>query len=187
MKRFFTLLSVFVLLVGCAYRGKVLQVEPYKTTFIASTPQHQKIYIQDVKDTRANKSIIAVVTNSDGDDLGYDTSSTDFVKWYKDALKKSLKANGYEVVKSPKNAQKKITLQLKNLLVTFNKSNLTKANLFGYIKLKLIIQQNNQTITKQISERIKNYTPLIADTKDFKKEIKTLLNDSVKMIVKGLR
>jgi len=174
------------MLSGCAYKDRALQVEPYKADFVTAYKKALKVYIKNIKDERENRQIVAIITNDKGDNLGYETSATDFVQWYKDALKKALEANGFQIVGSEKDADETIELSIKNILSTYNKSNLTKANLFGDIELSLTIKKGNQTIVKRIAEQLKSYTPLIADEEDFKKQIETLLNDSVRMIVEGV-
>ncbi len=188
MKKIFIFLSFVMLLFlgGCSYKSSTLQIEPYKVNFLNFYKQKSTIYLGNIKDNRLNKNLIALVTNSEGDNLGYDTSNTDFIKWYKDALKKALKINGFSLVNSPKKDTEIVSIELNNLLVTFNKSELTKENLAGQITLKLIIKEKNQTITKTISEHIKKYNGITISSKDFKKEINILLSDSVKMIVKGI-
>ena len=175
-----------VILSGCAYKDSSLLIQPYKADFIHITQKPEKIYIKNIIDERENRGIIAIITDSQGDNYGYETSDTNFIKWYEDALKKALELNGYEIVNSSCKADETIELRIEKILSTFDRSNLTKANLFGDIKLSLTIEKGTQTITKEISEHIKSYTPIIADKEDFINQIEILLNDSIKMIVKGL-
>ncbi len=178
---------LFLFISGCSYKNTILQIAPYKVNFVSFKKQNKKIFIDKILDQRPDKSILAIVTNDNGDNLGYFVSTTDLIKWYRNALKKALNANGFEITNSKKDSSVVIDIKIKKLLATFNKSKLTKANLFGDVRLKLIIHTKNETITKNISEQIKSYNGLIVDDKDFEKEIKTLLSDSIKMIIKGLK
>ncbi len=181
----FILVMIF-LLSGCSYKSTNISIEPYKIHFLSFNKYAKTIYIDKFTDNRANKNIIAVVTDNKGNNLGYSTTQTNFSKWYDAAVTRALRANGFVVVNSMKNASLIISGKIKNILTTFNKSNLTKENLTGYISLKLIIKQGNTTITKTISEHISKYNGLTVNNKDFKQEIKTLLNDSIRLIVKNI-
>ncbi len=181
----FMVIAIF-LLSGCSYKGSSITVEPYKVSFLSFKNAHKSIYLSSFKDERVNKKIVAVVTNNNGDNLGYATTETDFKIWYKNALKKVLSLNGFTVITSPNHADMQLNLILYKLLVTFNKSELIKENLTGTISLKLIIKKGDKTITKNISENISKYNGLIASNETFKKVIETLLNDSVKLIIKNL-
>jgi len=188
MRKLSVLLITFgiFLFSGCSYKSNSITAEPYKVSFLNFTNTHKKIYINSFKDNRANKKIVAVVTNNDGDNLGYSTSDTDFSKWYKNALENALSANGFMIVQDPNSADIKINLELNKLLATFNKSELTKENLTGVISLKLIIKKGSETITKTISENISKYNGISVSNDSFKKQIQTLLDDSIKLIVKNL-
>lgn len=171
---------------GCSYKNSSITVEPYKVSFLSFKNAHKSVYLNSFKDDRVNKKIVAVVTNNNGDNLGYATTDVDFKAWYKNALKKALNANGFIISKNPNSADIKINLTLNELLVTFNKSELTKENLTGTISLELVIKRANETITKTISENISKYNGLSVSNETFKKQIQTLLNDTVKLIIKNL-
>jgi len=171
---------------GCSYKNSSITVEPYKVSFLSFKNAHKSVYLNSFKDDRVNKKIVAVVTNNNGDNLGYATTDVDFKAWYKNALKKALNANGFIISKNPNSADIKINLTLNELLVTFNKSELTKENLTGTISLELVIKRANETITKTISENISKYNGLSVSNETFKKQVQTLLNDTVKLIIKNL-
>ncbi len=174
------------LLSGCSYKSGTISIEPYNVNFLSFNNHAKTVYISHFTDNRVHKNIIAIVTDNKGNNLGYSTTETNFSKWYEAAVKKALKANGFIVVNSMKNASLVISGKIKNLLATFNKSNLTKENLTGYISLQLIIKHANTTITKTISEHISKYNGLTVTNKDFKQEIKTLLNDSIKLMIRNI-
>ena len=180
-----TLIGMF-LFSGCSYKNSSIIVEPYKVNFLSLKNTHKSIYLNSFKDNRTNKNIVALITNDNGDNLGYATTEVDFKAWYKNALEKALNANGFSITKNPNNANIKINLTLNRLLVTFNKSKLTKENLTGTISLKLVIKRANDTITKTISENISKYNGLTVSNETFQKQIQILLNDSIKLIVKNL-
>ncbi len=171
---------------GCSYKNSSITVEPYKVSFLSFKNTHKNVYLNSFKDERVNKKIVAVVTNSNGDNLGYTTTDVNFAAWYKNALKKALNANGFIVTDNPNSADMQINLTLNELLVTFNKSELIKENLTGSISLQLVIKKANETITKTISENISKYNGLTVSKETFKKQVQTLLNDSVKLIIKNL-
>ncbi len=177
---------IIFFLSGCSYKGGVISVKPYTVNFLSFSKYAQSVYLNKFQDERIHKNIIAVVTDNKGNNLGYSTTQTNFSKWYDVAIKKALKANGVIVVKSPDKASLKISGKINNIIATFNKSDLTKENLTGFISLKLIIKKGNITITKTISEHINKYNGISVSNQDFKKEIKTLLDDSVRMIVKNI-
>ncbi len=180
-----TMIGIF-LFSGCSYKNSSITVEPYKVSFLSFKNAHKSVYLNSFKDERVNKKIVAVVTNSNGDNLGYATTDVDFKAWYKNALKKALNANGFIVTTNPNNANIKTDLILNELLVTFNKSELTKENLTGTISLQLVIKKANETITKTISENISKYNGLSVSNETFKKQVQTLLDDSIKLIIKNL-
>ncbi len=181
----FVTIGIF-LLSGCSYKSSSIDIKPYQVSFLSFKNTHKSVYINSFKDERTNKKIVAVVTNNDGDNLGYTTSNVNFGVWYKNALKKALNANGFIMVTNPKNATFKINLVLNKLFVTFNKSELIKENLTGTISLQLIIKKGNETITKTISENISKYNGLTVSNETFQKQIEALLNDSIKLIIKNL-
>ena len=181
----FMVMAIF-LLSGCSYKGSSITVEPYKVSFLSFKNAHKSVYLSSFKDERVNKKIVAVVTNNNGDNLGYATTETDFKIWYKNALIKALNANGFVISKNPNSADIQINLILNKLLVTFNKSILTKENLIGTISLKLIVKKGRETITKNISENISKYNGLTVSNETFLKQVETLLNDSIKLIIKNL-
>ena len=180
-----TLIGMF-LFSGCSYKNSSIIVEPYKVNFLSLKNTHKSIYLNSFKDNRTNKNIVALITNDNGDNLGYATTEVDFKAWYKNALEKALNANGFSITKNPNNANIKINLTLNRLLVTFNKSKLTKENLTGTISLQLVIKRANDTITKTISENISKYNGLTVSNETFQKQIQILLNDSIKLIIKNL-
>ncbi len=185
-KIFLVFLLLFFGLSGCSYKNTSLDIKPYKVNFLSFNNVNRSVFIDSIKDERAHKNIVAVITNNNGDNLGYKTAQTDFVYWYKNALDKALKANGFNVTGLEKDADLSIKLFIKKILVTFNKDILTKENLTGTISLTLIIKENKETITKNISENISRYNGLTVSDETFTKEIKTLLDDSIKLIVRNL-
>ncbi len=181
----FMALGIF-LLSGCSYKGSSIDIKPYQVSFLSFRNAYKSVYLSSFKDKRANKKIVAIVTNNNADNLGYATTNVNFVTWYKDALKKALNANGFITTDDPNSANMQIELILNELLVTFNKSLLTKENLTGTISLKLIIKKEGETITKNISENISKYNGLTISNETFQKQVETLLNDSIKLIIKNL-
>ena len=185
-KIFLVFLLLFFGLSGCSYKNTSLSIEPYKVNFLSFNSVNRSIFIDSIEDKRAHKNIVAVITNNNGDNLGYKTTQSDFVLWYKNALEKALKANGFKVAISKKSADLSIKLYIKKILVTFNKDILTKENLTGNISLILVIKEGKDTITKKISENISKYNGLTVSDETFTKEIKILLDDSIRLIVKNL-
>lgn len=181
----FMALGIF-LLSGCSYKGSSIDIKPYQVSFLSFRNAYKSVYLSSFKDKRANKKIVAIVTNNNADNLGYATTNVNFVTWYKDALKKALNANGFITTDDPNSANMQIELILNELLVTFNKSLLTKENLTGVISLKLIIKKEGETIIKNISENISKYNGLTVSNETFQKQVETLLNDSIKLIIKNL-
>jgi uncharacterized lipoprotein YajG len=172
---------------GCSYKNSTVAIAPYKVNFLSFSNKHKRIYINSIKDDRTNKHIVAVITNSKGDNLGYITTTQNFIKWYKNALQKALMANGFFITNNKKQSDMSIDLILKELLVSFNKNEFIKENLTGRISLKLILHAKKETITKNISENTSKYNGLTISKEGFKEQLQTLLNDSVKLIVKNLK
>ena len=181
----FIVIGIF-LLSGCSYKGSSIDIKPYQVSFLSFKNAHKSVYLSSLKDERVNKKIVAVVTNNNGDNLGYATTNVNFITWYKNALKKALNANGFITTDDPNSANMQINLILNELLVTFNKSILTKENLTGTISLKLIVKKGRETITKNISENISKYNGLTVSNETFQEQVETLLNDSIKLIIKNL-
>ncbi len=181
----FVIIGIFVLS-GCSYKGSSIDIKPYQVNFLSFRNAYKSVYLSSFKDKRANKKIVAIVTNNNADNLGYATTNVNFAAWYKDALKKALNANGFITTDDPSSANMQIELILNELLVTFNKSLLTKENLTGTISLKLIVKKEGETIIKNISENISKYNGLTVSNETFQKQVETLLNDSIKLIIKNL-
>ena len=73
-----TILALFF--TGCAQRNSVLNLQPYATNS-QKTNYQKNIRINSVTDERNNKSIIATITDSDGNVDEYVTLQNDLAQW----------------------------------------------------------------------------------------------------------
>ena len=167
-----TILALFF--TGCAQRSSVLNLQSYATNS-QKTNYQKNIRINSVTDERSNKSIIATITDSDGNVDEYVTLQNDLAQWVSQSVEKELKQLGASL----DGAEQDVAVDIKILELKANLTGYSGENLKGGVKMQIILTFGDQTVTKNVSQEQAKFAP-IHTSGAFKSFFDELLQDIVK-------
>lgn len=158
---------------GCSQRSSVLNLTPYQST--SNQMGYQKnIRINSIEDARANKSIVATITGSNGNVKEYVTLQNSIESWLQDGLSTELKRLGANLSDFGD-----IVVDVRIVELKANLSGYSTDNLKGSAKLAITVKRGDQTITKNVSQEQTKFAP-IHTSGAFKSFFDELLQDIVK-------
>lgn len=174
MKNLTILIAIIFTLAGCTQKNSVINLAPYKST---SSPMaaNKEVQINQITDSRQNKSVVGTITDSKGAVSGYITFQNELSSWLNDAIKDEISRLGGEVVSFSNDTIVDIDISQ----LSANLSGYGKDNLKGEVKIRLVIKKDGKTITKNVAQSASEFAPLPLP-RAFDKFIKELLNDIVK-------
>lgn len=165
---------LMIFLSGCSQRSSVLSFDPYTTNSQKlSTQKH--VLINSVTDARNNKSIIATITDGNGNVDEYVMLQNNLAQWVEDGLRKELTnlgadLNGYE---------SDMVVDIKIIELKSNLSGYSTDNLKGDVKFQITIKQGDKTITKNIAQEQSKFAPILTGGA-FKSFFDELMKDIIK-------
>ena len=134
----------------------------------------KNIRINSIEDARANKSIVATITGSNGDVKEYVTLQNSIESWLQDGLSTELKRLGANLSDFGD-----IVVDVRIVELKANLSGYSTDNLKGSAKLAITVHRGDQTITKNVSQEQTKFAP-IHTSGAFKSFFDELLQDIVK-------
>ncbi len=149
---------------GCALKPQTsISLEPY-TPSGALLQKSGRVVLDGVVDARKNERVVgSIIKGNKTETVIYNDQPLD--KWLADALKKSLEAEGCEVVSDFAGKDKrvaKIRVEIDYLNATLDKSKLTGENLTAEARATLFIEQGNSKVTKRVSMLQSKWVPPFA-------------------------
>jgi hypothetical protein len=170
---------VLLMLSGCTYKSGPVDVSSYtpQKRAITEGPSLQKIYLKAVVDNRTQRSIVASITNAQGQEIGYATLGEPVELWIFQGLRAGLEAMGYAVVQTPVKEAKTVIVHINELMANFDGTVLTRENLQGTMSLEVTFKKGNKTITKRISQSQKTWHKPLYSPAAFRPFLQTLMDD----------
>ncbi|MBP3675703.1 MAG: hypothetical protein IJ964_04145 [Campylobacter sp.] len=172
------MLCIGLNLTGCTSSSSVLSLSSYTPVGLNLT--QKEISINSITDTRANKSIIATITDSKGSVEHSVIMAEDLKQTFAKALQMELKASNAIL-----GGQNPSIVDIEIIEFSANLSGYSGQNLQGKSKLKIKIKNGDTIITKTISQPQGKYTPL-PRVSAFQPFITDMLNDMVRATTRAI-
>lgn len=168
--------------VGCSYKAQTLTLGEPKSVYIGA-PLQSSINLISVSDARADKSYVLQV--KEGDKHLFINSKENLEEWLKESFKKELAAAAGED-SSPKSGAVNMSVTLKTLEISYDKSSLTGKNLKLFAQLSVMLENEKGRVIKAYKFDEQKWIKPAFGNEPLQKETTMFLSSAVASIVKEL-
>lgn len=185
MKNAIYLLALALIMGACSYKNEPIALNPYDANYKGAVSKEKtSIYIQSVKDQRADKSTIGHSLNHGKKDILF-FSNENFEKKYKDALLYALSIAEFKTNVSKVDASLIIDVNIKEIeLVHFDKS--FNENLKGKIIVELVVKKANAITKHSFTQKAGKWIAPSRNSKNLEPFLSALFADSIDAVVAKL-
>ena len=185
MKYFIYLLTAALFIGGCSYKNAPVNLHAYKGEYSGESAKgKQTVYLQSVKDVRADKREIGYTLKDDKKDQSF-YSDVDFSKRYAEGLRYALDIAGFNPVSNAGDASLILDVKIKDIKIVYNDKNFDK-NLKGELEIEVVITKGKKVTTVNFKPKASEWMAPSYDSKDIEPFLYTLFSDNINSITSKL-